>query len=75
MEQDWPAIQEALALDESLCVRQGGLRPQCRSAIDYAAPIGAFLCPEIRAFTGFGVRFLRQSLVTIKYCLHPKNGR
>ena len=41
----------------------------------YAAPIGAFFCPEIRAFTGFGVRFLRQCLVTTKCCLHTKNGR
>ena len=40
----------------------------------YAAPIGAFLCPEIRAFTGFRVRFLRQSSVTIKYYLHPKKA-
>ena len=23
----------------------------------YAAPIGAFFCPEIRALTGFGARF------------------
>ena len=38
----------------------------------YAAPVGAFLCPEFRAFSGFGVRFLRQSLVTIKYNFHPK---
>ena len=39
---------------------------------NYASRIGAFFCPEIRAFTGLGVRFLRQSLVTIKYDLHPK---
>ena len=25
----------------------------------YAAPIGAFFCPEIPAFTGFGARFLQ----------------
>ena len=43
--------------------------------VGYAAPIGAFFCPEIRAFTGFGVRFPRQSLVTVQYFLHPKNGR
>ena len=46
-----------------------------------SVPNWGLLCPEIRAFTGFGVRFLRQSLVTIKYYLHPKwplialNGR
>ena len=37
--------------------------------ISYAAPIGAFLCPEIRAFTGFGARGLQpspKSLVTEK---------
>ena len=27
----------------------------------YAAPIGAFFCPEIRAFTGVGARFLQPS--------------
>ena len=35
----------------------------------YADPIGAFFCPEIRAFTGVGARFLQQfpkSLVTVK---------
>ena len=38
--------------------------PKC-----YAAPIGAFFGPELRAFTGFGVRFLQpspESLVTVK---------
>ena len=37
--------------------------------IFYAAPIGAFFCPEICAFTGFGARFLQpfpKSLVTVK---------
>ena len=41
-----------------------------KNAVIYAAPIGAFLCPEIRAFTGFGARFLQpfpKSLVTVKY--------
>ena len=35
-----------------------------------SAPIGAFFCPEIRAFTGFGPRVPQpfpQSLVTVKY--------
>ena len=50
----------------------------------YAAPIGAFFCPEIRAFTGFGARFLQpapKSLVTIKHNSNTKmaviavNGR
>ena len=26
----------------------------------YAAPIGAFFCPEIRAFTGFGADFFNR---------------
>ena len=40
--------------------------------------IGAFLCPEIRAFTGFGARGLQpspRSLVTENYYLFDKNGR
>ena len=44
----------------------------------YAAPIGAFFCPEIRAFTGFGARFLQpfpKSLETVRYYSHTKNGR
>ena len=47
-----------------MCV-PGPVSPFC-----YAAPIGAFFCPEIRAFTGLGgARFLRpfpKSLVTEK---------
>ena len=43
----------------------------CRGVhVGYAAPIGAFFCPEIRAFMGFGARFLQpfpKSLVTVKY--------
>ena len=41
-----------------------------RSAALYAAPIGAFFCHEIRAFTGFGARSLQlfpKSLVTVEY--------
>ena len=41
----------------------------------YAAPIGAFFCPEIRAFTGAGARFLQpfpKSLVTVKYNSNTK---
>ena len=47
----------------------------------YVAPIGAFFCPEIRAFTGFGARFLQpflKSLVTVKCSSWPLiavNGR
>ena len=47
----------------------------------HGAPIGALFCPEIRAFTGFGARFLQpfpKSLVTVKYCSNTKmavNGR
>ena len=44
-------------------------------AVDYAAPIGAFFCPEIRAFTGFGARFLQpfpKSLVTVRYYSNTK---
>ena len=40
-----------------------------------AAPIGAFFCPEIRAFTGFGARFLQpfpKSLVTVKHHSNTK---
>ena len=47
-------------------------------SLSYAAPIGAFFCPEILAFTGFGARFLQpfpKSLVTIRYSSHTKNGR
>ena len=43
--------------------------------ISYATPIGAFFGPEIRAFTGFGVRFLQpfpKSLVTVKYYSNTK---
>ena len=43
---------------------------------------GPFSCPEIRAFMGFGARFLQpfpKSLVTVKYYLNTKkiagNGR
>ena len=49
--------------------------------LNYAAPIGVFFCPEIRAFTGFGSRFLQpfvKSLVTVKYDSNTKmaaNGR
>ena len=42
----------------------------------YAAPIGAFLCPEIRVVAGFGARGLQpspKSLVTEKYYLFGKN--
>ena len=28
--------------------------PPLGERLSYAAPIGAFFCPEIRAFTGFG---------------------
>ena len=41
----------------------------------YAAPIGAFFCPEIRAFPGFGARLLQpfpKSLVTVKYYSNTK---
>ena len=44
-------------------------------ASNYAAPIGAFLCPEIRAFTGLGARVLQslpKSLVTVKYYSNTK---
>ena len=43
--------------------------------LDYAAPMGAFFCPEIRAFTGVGARFLQpfpKSLVTVKYNSNTK---
>ena len=52
-----------------------------KSQVNYAAPIGAFFCPEIRSFTGFGARFLQplpKSLVTIRYYSSTKmaiNGR
>ena len=40
-----------------------------QGTIFYAAPIGAFFCPEICAFTDFGARFLQptpRSLLTVK---------
>ena len=46
-----------------------------KATIFYAAPIGAFSCPEILAFTGFGARFLEpfpKPLVTVKYDLNTK---
>ena len=56
-----------------MCPRSGLWDPRI-----YAAPIGAFFCPEIRAFTGFGARSLqtfRKSLVTAKFYSTHKNGR
>ena len=48
---------------EKLCTK--------KVCVDFLAPtIGAFFCPELRAFTGFEARFLRPfptSLVTVKY--------
>ena len=44
----------------------------------YTAPIGAFFCPEIRAFTGFGARcFSTVSTVLSdrKVLFKHKNGR
>ena len=41
----------------------------------YAAPIGASFCPEIRAFTASGARFLQpfpKSLVTVEYYSNTK---
>ena len=44
-------------------------------SLHYTAPIGAFFCPEIRAFKGFGARFLQpipKSLVTVKHYSNTK---
>ena len=49
--------------------------PLNKLPLSYAAPIGAFFCPEIRAFTGVGARFLQpfpKSLVTVKYNSNTK---
>ena len=34
--------------------KENGKWPAAREVNFYAVPIGAFFCPEIRAFTGFG---------------------
>ena len=47
----------------------------CKISKSYAAPIGAFLCPEIRAFTGLEARFLQplpMSLVTVRHNSNTK---
>ena len=49
--------------------------PKLRNTVKCAASIGAFFCPGIRAFTGFGARFLQpfpKSRVTITYYLNTK---
>ena len=63
---------------QALCVRLAlrFVKPYIDCAIcgpsfgaHYAAPVRAIFCPEIRAFTGFGARFLQpfpKSLVTVK---------
>ena len=54
---------------------RGRLKGEPERDKSYAAPIGAFSCPEIRAFTGFGARFLQpfpKFLVTVKYYSNSK---
>ena len=56
---------------------QDWLRSESLTVKDYAAPIGAFFCLEIRAFTGLGARFLQpfsRSLVTVKYYSNTKTS-
>ena len=40
--------------------------------INYAAPIGAFFCPEIRAFTARFLQPAPKSLVTVRYYSNTK---
>ena len=60
-------------------IAQGMLKNRCNYCNTYTAPIGAFIVflKFVRSRV-LGVRSLRQSLVAIKYYLHPKmtvNGR
>ena len=41
----------------------------------YAAPIGAFFCPEIRAFTGRDFFYVSKVLSDTKVLFKHKNGR
>ena len=45
---------------------------ELKKAVAYAAPIGAFFCPEIRAFTARFLQPFPKSLAPVKYYPNTK---
>ena len=58
-----------------LALREGPQISEEKIPTNYAAPIGAFFCPEIRAFTGRDFFSRSKVLSDRKVLFKHKNGR